>query len=132
MIPVMQTITSGPRSNCMQAAIASIFELEIDQVPNFAEFYENDDWAQKYHDFCLTQGVYPLTVAPITQEGNPPALFGYHLIRVETTRGRQHAVVGFNGSVVHDPYPGGSEIVKVTNYDVFVSLMHDAGKDGDA
>ncbi len=34
MIPVWQNIT-GQNGNCMQAAIASLLEVELDTVPNF-------------------------------------------------------------------------------------------------
>lgn len=43
MKKVYQTIVDKDHGNCMQAAIASLFELELNQVPNFVEM-PNDKW----------------------------------------------------------------------------------------
>ena len=37
MTPVYQTILDKGHGNCMQATIASIFDLPLDEVPNFIE-----------------------------------------------------------------------------------------------
>jgi hypothetical protein len=37
MTPVFQTIISGTEGNCMQAAIASLIDLPLEEVPNFKE-----------------------------------------------------------------------------------------------
>lgn len=37
MIKVYQTILEGPRANGLQAALASLLEWELDDLPNFAE-----------------------------------------------------------------------------------------------
>jgi hypothetical protein len=37
MIPVYQTIVDAGKGNCMQAAVASLFEMQLDEVPNFIE-----------------------------------------------------------------------------------------------
>lgn len=122
MKPVYQTILSGPNSNCMQATIASILELDIDQVPNFIE-HRGADWFDKVKEFCLPFGVYPIYLAFSESENREFKPFGYHGIGVETERGVLHSVVGFNGKIVHDPYPGGSVITKIVGYDLFISTM---------
>jgi hypothetical protein len=42
MNKVYQTIIDKKKGNCMQAAFASLLDLELDQVPNFKEF--NETW----------------------------------------------------------------------------------------
>ncbi len=49
MKPVYQTFIDGKRGNCMQAVMASLFELSIDEVPNFIEF--GDLWFSEYNRF---------------------------------------------------------------------------------
>lgn len=130
MIPVFQNITTGKYSNCLQASIASIFDLEIWDVPEFAKYFGEPDelWFKKLTEFCLTEYVYPLTIRPFTMDaGLPPALHGYHLMSVQTTRGVLHSVVGYQGSMVHDPYPGGSVITGIEDFMIFVSLMGGRG-----
>ena len=38
MIPIDQTIVNKTKGNCIQAAVASMFELDMTQVPNFVLF----------------------------------------------------------------------------------------------
>ncbi len=54
MIKVYQTIVDKGHGNCMQAAIASLFELPLEQVPNFIEL--GDKWFSEMYNFCKSQG----------------------------------------------------------------------------
>jgi hypothetical protein len=63
MIPVTQTrlhikdrdgnVTQ--KGNCFQAAVASIMDLPLDEVPNFIE-YSDDEWFEKFIGFLDTRG----------------------------------------------------------------------------
>jgi len=55
MKKVYQTIMDPKKGNCMQAAYATLFNLELDQVPNFI-LYE-DRWFGVLWEFLKTQGV---------------------------------------------------------------------------
>lgn len=44
MKPVKQTDTSRETGNCLQAAFASVLELELDEVPDFANMDEDTWW----------------------------------------------------------------------------------------
>ncbi len=48
MIKVYQTIIDKGHGNCMQAAIASLFDKELDEVPNFIE---HDGYFKPLHKF---------------------------------------------------------------------------------
>ena len=54
MKKVFQTIIDPRKGNCMQAVFASVFELELDQVPNFIEMGE--EWFSEIQEFVKTQG----------------------------------------------------------------------------
>ena len=43
MKPIFQTITHDNRGDCHRAAVASIFDLEIEQVPHF-RLFDDDTW----------------------------------------------------------------------------------------
>ena len=47
------------KGNCQQAAVASIFGLELDEVPNFID-YENF-WGE-YHKFINSKGYIDISV----------------------------------------------------------------------
>jgi hypothetical protein len=54
MIKVYQTIVDKGHGNCMQAAVASLFELPLEAVPDFKALgYE---WFQAFYDFIKKQG----------------------------------------------------------------------------
>lgn len=123
MIPVQQTILSGPRSNCLQAAVASILERPIDAVPNFNEVQEGD-WYWAFVKWLEAQGFalifcYAAGFSIARSNG-----FGYHLMTVNSPRGDfHHELVGFNGKPVHDPYPGGNcEHQGIYSYEFLVPL----------
>lgn len=54
MNPVYQTIVDPGKGNCMQAAIASLFEKKLEEVPNFIEYPDN--WFSIMWDFIRKQG----------------------------------------------------------------------------
>jgi hypothetical protein len=53
MRKIFQTIVDKRHGNCMQAAIASLFDLELEEVPNFIE-YQN--WYTPLMKFLPEQG----------------------------------------------------------------------------
>ena len=54
MIRVYQTIVDREHGNCMQAAIASLFNKSLNEVPNFKEF--GCDWWKEIMKFVREQG----------------------------------------------------------------------------
>jgi len=122
MKPIFQTIMEGELANCQQAVIASIFELRLDSVPNFA--------ATPDHNHALTMFLRPFNLYPLFIEaGNQLIeLQGYYEIAVLSPRGRLHSLVGLNGERVHDPYPGGKCEGELRFYTIFVCI--NPGKQG--
>lgn len=54
MYKIYQTIVDRHHGNCMQAAIASLFELPLNKVPNFIEL--GDQWFMIMYNFIKEQG----------------------------------------------------------------------------
>ena len=54
MTPVFQTKVDKDHGNCMQAAFASLFDLKLEDVPNFIEL--GDKWFSEMYSFVKTQG----------------------------------------------------------------------------
>lgn len=98
MKPVYQTLTGRPFGNCMQAAIASILELSLEDVPNFTMAMDMDE---AVNEFLAPLGFGIVNMEP--NEDYPWSPSGYHLLYGKSPRGLQHAVVAFNGKIVHDP-----------------------------
>ena len=125
MIPVIQTKVGVPGGNCFAACLASLFELpSADDVPNFCyDVPDGEDWMEPASRWCIEQfgfGLFTMR-SPEGAEWDDAARYmsqffersgAYVIAGVHTARGRHlHAVVMQAGKVIHDPYPGGSEVV---------------------
>lgn len=97
MIPVLQTHHGGPGAeipgNCMQAAIASLLELTLDDVPHFVQHHA-DPWAS-FKTWCARRGLQVVEVAGDTS--------GDLLTFGPTRRGIHHWVIYRDGKLLHDP-----------------------------
>lgn len=103
MIPVYQT-KYGDEGNCFQACLASIFEKSIDYFPSV----DSEKWVKETNAFLLDKfKLYYMEVS--IMKGCIFGIHGHHLMcgKTERSETRQHAVVGFNGVMKHDPLPGG-------------------------
>lgn len=120
---VMQTRTGFPDGNCLAACLASIFEIDIESVPDFGV---GPEWYDKFTAFMLDRfGLVPIDVDYDTLVFQPK---GFHIINGRSPRltGRHHAIVGLDGDAVHDPFPGGnSELAEITSLTLFVKVIED-------
>ena len=107
MIPVMQTICNCQTGNCMQACVASIFELPLEAVPNFM-MGGNDHFDTHLKKWCDSIGVVAIDIAFNDQDAKANIFDCYTTAHVKDgPKDLWHAVVWFNDKLVHDPYPGG-------------------------
>lgn len=129
MNKVMQTIT-GLEGNCQSAVLASIFELDLDQVPHFSKglgednpastiekgviFNQRlDEWLQShnlklqwYEDSEVIQNY-------IKNEFKNT----YYQVCGKSPRGFYHVVIHLNGEMVHDPHPEGGGVIHAPDED---------------
>lgn len=108
MIPVFQTKFGHPDGNCGSAAVASILELPISEVPDLKG--EDGGWFVVLLEFLRGRGlrpeVYARSVLP---------KYAYAFVSGMGPRGWRHACVwwggGGNGRIVHDPHPDGTGLI---------------------
>lgn len=118
MKPIDQTIFGAPLGNCVQACIASIFELSLEDVPNFME-RPNGEWLDSLYDFLEKYDLEPLFL-----EANDSFVpRGYYIIQGDTPRGIGHSCIGFAGKLVHDPHPSKVGLSIIKHIVVFVKSM---------
>ena len=110
MIPVKQTLFGDHNGDCFRACVASIFELQLESIPNFCDQdeckAENKHWMDRFNDWLRPHGLYYMEVNVKTpvQWLNFPS--GYHTIGGKSPRGNfNHSVVGQAGKPIHDPHP---------------------------
>jgi len=110
MKKVYQTIVDKDHGNCMQAVVASLFELELDDVPNFIE---EEHWYWKMMEFYRERGYQCGTVNGSLEYMRKAAEFdgginGYFDATVPSKifeNGTHAVVVDVNLNIVHDPNP---------------------------
>lgn len=113
MKPVKQSTRHDPNAgawgDCHRAALASIFELELEAVPHFAENYSGVEEFNRRVDAWLAKR--NLTAVLIPYSGSLPQVLATMAVQAPGTvyllggsaRGVNHVVVGVGARVVHDP-----------------------------
>ena len=121
MKPAYQTIISRTRGDCLRACVASILELHISKVPNFKDFKNTRELLQKW---LKKRNLYFIELTPSPE--NIKFFPAYHLIiyRSDKIRHMRHAVVGYQGKVVHNPQIKGKvpKVMKEMTYGIFVVI----------
>lgn len=128
MVPIVQTKFGLPGGNCMQACIASLLEIPLEEAPDVCNTTpEGESWLEALQEWLGPQGmgyafqkmsksidiVIPgLCLLGVVHTGHRPE---------QTAAGMCHVVVGrctplpkqVRFDVVHDPLPEPSEITEI-------------------
>ena len=119
MKPVFQDKFGKPDGNCFAACVASI--LELDYIP---DINGNDDrWWFAVNEFLQPFGLFYLEFKVNHPDGELTLdmIPGFVILVGPGPRGINHAVVGLNGKIIHDPHPDGGGI-DVENCGMFVAI----------
>lgn len=109
---IMQTRFGRGHGNCFQACLASVFELSLEEVPDFAEgpdFCTDEMWNQRW-DKWNDQNNLNVVLVDILVDGTMEAITSDAIVIATGQSPRnqgKHSVVWKNGVVIHDPYPVG-------------------------
>ncbi len=124
--------------NCFQAALASLFGMPLDDVPDFVnDLWLDDQWFRHVQTWCVdkrrrmilwlgfdaSSSLYDLDALPWK-----PA--GYSLITGKSKRGHAHVCVALDGKIVHDPWRDpetgelGDGLVAVDGWYVLLPVAH--------
>jgi hypothetical protein len=115
MIPVQQTILYDPANpqrlgNCLQAAVASMLDLPLDEVPHFAQIdYDTDgdtNWASYLATWLRERGWRLDAHAPEPGE--------VYLGVGPSPRGVHHIAIFRDGELLHDPHPDGTGLLEIS------------------
>lgn len=109
MIPVDQTVFGAPHGNCFSAAVASIMELPLSEVPFFMG---SDDWWPGFLAWLLPRGWVAAYIPKEDLGGLRPK--GFYILSGQSPRG-PHVVVAEGYQVVHDPNPKRDGLVGPTD-----------------
>ena len=117
MKPILQTNThnESTNGNCMRASLASIFELNIEDIPKFEEM---DKWSWKNAFKIWLRG---MNLA-LREQCELPNHSQYYMALGATNRGVLHCVVAQLGKTIHDPHPSQDGLVSIKKYWSFEPL----------
>jgi len=111
----------GERGNCWQAAVASILELPLDEVPDIQLYGHDLIWFDEFREWLEQYGLGAIGLST----GGNITLQGYHLMECKSTtlnNDELHVVVGLNQELAHDPNPNAATLGEVVDYIIFTAL----------
>lgn len=115
MTPVDQTKfhTETTRGNCFAAAIASLLDLPLGDIPAFEE--AGAEWHEPFLAWCHERRLEPVFLASM----EPPK--GYSIVSGLSPRGNNvmHSAIALDGTLVFDPHPSRAGLVWVRDYLIF-------------
>lgn len=107
MKKVFQTLFGEEKGNCFQAAVASILEMDLEQVPHFCKDNPNDDWYFAFVDWLRSFGFSAIHIAATPEVLESANLDGcYIIVSGKSPRGLQHSCVYRGKRLKHDPIKG--------------------------
>ena len=117
MKPIDQTKLHNPPviGNCMNAAFASILEIDIEDIPHFEDM-DKYKWWPRLLDWLEGLGFYLL------QWDEPIYLPCYFIANGTSPRGVEHSVVYKGEKMVHDPHPSRDGIEKIRSVWVLLPI----------
>jgi len=102
---VYQTRSGNRNGNCFQAAVASILELDLDEVPDFCNAYSNKDWWDEFVKWLNKRGITADVIEINSRQLKDQIYRNCYLLVAGKVEGVWHQVVYRNGKMVHDPNP---------------------------
>lgn len=102
----------------MQAVLATVLRLPLEEVPHFLEASVGDDWWDQMNVWLMSLAGVAL-IGLTAGEWNVPAVL--HLSQGLTVRGSEHVVVSFAGRTIWDPHPSRAGLTEVRHHELFVT-----------
>lgn len=128
MNPTRQTILhdkeAGLFGNCLQATLASLLHMPIDEVPHFCKIYPAR-WQKKLNEWLKPHGLAFLDVTGVEGVFKKQGISGcFHEISGQSPRDSsvRHSCVGRDGEWVFDPHPIGDGVNEDLTFGIFVAL----------
>jgi hypothetical protein len=116
MKPIKQTLffDKDGVGNCFEACIASILEINLEEVPMF----HDNDWFPYFFEWLVSKGYsYHGTLNPDRITTYNKGVNGYFIVAGDSPRGSHikggHAVVYKDGIMVHDPHPDNTGVLTI-------------------
>ena len=115
----------GEEGNCFAACIASLFEVEIADIPFLAEYKNWDEYLNVLNsilrnkfEVILLHGEFKDWEDYLKEN----YIDSYYIVSGDSNKGLEHAVIYKNGELFHNPNNLGTEIINIKHVYVFLKL----------
>jgi hypothetical protein len=131
MKPIMQTIFGKEKGNCLNACLASILEIPLEDVPWFGT---GPFWEERQNKWLAQFDLVAIDIKVDSFYKGDLRFLGFHLINGPSPRGTGenefwHSVVGYQGKMVHDPHPSGDGLLGAWTFTLFVRLFREGDEE---
>ena len=99
----------GEEGNCMQACLASFFNISLEEA---LELKDEEGWFDQLQEWCLERGFVALSVLA----KDDIKFRGMHFLGGESHRGMSHLVLVFDGEIVWDPHPDNTGLKTIEDW----------------
>lgn len=103
-----QTINDNKRGNCFSACIASLLEVEVEDVPNVNDMGNN--WYQEFNKWLLSKHSCQMLDVIIDSEYHMPSIPMIAHGKSMNFPDVMHSVLWQNGKMIFDPSPSNKGI----------------------
>lgn len=115
-----QAVEDGREAgDCLRACVASITEVDVEEVPHFAQYRAGDArlWWWALVGWCSAYG-WDVELVERDDRGRRPEELpqGWCLAMGPSPRGHRHVIVAFDGRMAHDPHPSRVGLVCVDTW----------------
>jgi hypothetical protein len=126
MTPIKQTklhdSENSVHGNCMAAALASLLDLSLSDVPAFEEM-NDEEWFLAFWHWLNDRG-YEMETSNSSDPIEPSeTIDGYYIANGPSPRGVYHSVIYKDGGLAHDPHPSNAGLTSVA----YCWLIHAKG-----
>ena len=108
---VLHDEITGKRGDCLRACVATLLQEDPVTVPHFVDDPSEPNWVFGLNKFLAPRNLFFVMVPHVRMFWQSAAGPVYYLLIGNSDRGLNHAVVAYNGKIIHDPHPSRSGLI---------------------
>ncbi len=121
MIPVKQNRFYKPgimRGNCYPAVLASLLEMNVDDVIQIQEYYvlKYEYWRHELDLWLEKKGYKEIYIEGHLYDDE------YYMVSGKSSRGCRHVCIYQNGKLIHDPHPSNEGLLDEDSYNILIKI----------
>jgi hypothetical protein len=110
-------------ADCWPACLASLLGISIEEFPTLrdADNAHWDEYESSVRALLKSRGYANIIIH--NRHDLEWAPRGWSVLVGPAERGQDHAVVGFDGKMVHDPHPSRAGLIRISTYEILIPIV---------